>query len=340
MVALRYPPIVAAWAGPVRAALRRRSLLVLVVLLASAVVALGTVRPVAADRLMPVAAPQLAPGAELSGQLGDAVVDDHPLRVEGSSRSYRAVLPHRPVGRLPLLVMLHGRAETMAQAMATSGFLPLARQGSAVLIFPVGVAGSWNATLGCCGTAGALGLPDISFVAAAVADAAARLPVDPARVYLVGYSNGGKLAYSEVCAHPRLFAALATYGSVPLAPCAAGTPPVSYLLAAGSADPVLPFRGRPAGRPPLPAVPRALEWLRGQDGCAAAAATSPVGRVEVTRWAGCREGAEVVSVVYPGRTHAWPTAGSVGQAAAASTVMWTFLSHHARGRAPAPGTAR
>jgi pimeloyl-ACP methyl ester carboxylesterase len=79
-------------------------------------------------------------------------------------------------------------------------------------------------------------------------------------VYLVGYSNGGKLAYSAVCAHPKLFAAVATYGAVPLSPCAPGTSAVSVMLTAGAADQVLPFPGKPGGHPPLPSVPQAVSW--------------------------------------------------------------------------------
>jgi poly(3-hydroxybutyrate) depolymerase len=78
---------------------------------------------------------------------------------------------------------------------------------------------SWNAGDSCCGFAGSHLAPDVPFVAAIVTDAVRRWPIDAARVYLVGYSNGGKLAYSSMCAHPTLFAAVATYGAVPLVPC-------------------------------------------------------------------------------------------------------------------------
>jgi polyhydroxybutyrate depolymerase len=98
---------------------------------------------------------------------------------------------------LPLLVVLHGRGQPPWTAVRSTGFLPLARRDQAVLIYPDGLSRSWNAGSGCCGVAGIRGTPDTAFVAAVVADVLRALPVDPARVYLAGYSNGGKLAWSQ-----------------------------------------------------------------------------------------------------------------------------------------------
>lgn len=244
-------------------------------------------------------------------------------------RTYHYIAPSQPTGRLPLLVVLHGRGQSEPAVVASeTGFLGLVEQRRAVLVLPDGEQRSWNAGHGCCGAAGFRGTPDVSFVAAIVADAVHRWPVDAGRVYLVGYSNGGKLAYSEACAHPELFAAVATYGAVPLAPCAPGTHPVPFLLAVGSADSVLPFQGKPAGHPPLPAVPQALAWLRTQDGCAATEQAERDGSAVIQRWLDCAEGTDVVSVVYPGWGHAWPGTRTRGESPSVDTLMWAFLSSH------------
>jgi poly(3-hydroxybutyrate) depolymerase len=100
------------------------------------------------------------------------------------------------------------------------------------------------------------------------------------------------------------------------------------MLAAGAADQVLPFHGKPSGHPPLPSVAQALAWLRAQDRCPAKAQNSRDGRVVIQRWATCGGGTEVESVVYPGRGHAWPVGGSPTTA----TLMWIFLSRHHEGR--------
>ncbi|MGH3791231.1 MAG: alpha/beta hydrolase family esterase [Pseudonocardiaceae bacterium] len=250
------------------------------------------------------------------------------VTVGGVGRTYRYIVPGQPTGHLPLLVVLHGRGQSEAAVVSQTGFVGLTEKRRAVLVLPDGEGRSWNAGDGCCGAAGSNREPDVSFVAAVVADAVRRWSVDAQRVYLVGYSNGGKLAYREACAHPTVFAAVATYGAVPLSPCEAGTPPVSFLLAVGSADPVLPFDGKPGGRPPLPAVPQALGWLRAQDGCAAQGQTDRDGSAVVQRWADCAGGTEIESVVYPGWGHAWPAGKASGGSPTAATLMWAFLSRH------------
>lgn len=276
-------------------------------------------------------------GNPLLAGLPEAVTETHAVTVQGVRRTYRSIVSIPVGGRVPLVIVLHGRGQSGSVAASQTGFLGLAQRRWAVLVFPEGEQRSWDAGHGCCGFAGSHRLPDVAFVAAIVADAVHRWPIDVGRVYLVGYSNGGKLAYSAVCAHPTLFAAVATYGAVPLAPCQTGTPAVSFLLAAGSADRVLPLRGRPAGNPPLPAVPQAVDWLRIQDGCPARAQTSRDGSVLIQRWADCTGGAEVDSVVYPGEGHRWPVARASHGSPPVAALMWEFLSrHHAVLRAPAP----
>jgi polyhydroxybutyrate depolymerase len=115
--------------------------------------------------------------------------------------------------------VLHGRGQSEPAVLSQTGFFELVQQRQTVLVLPDGEQRSWNAGDSCCGFAGSHLAPDVPFVAAIVTDAVRRWPIDAARVYLVGYSNGGKLAYSSMCAHPTLFAAVATYGAVPLVPC-------------------------------------------------------------------------------------------------------------------------
>lgn len=265
--------------------------------------------------------PPAAGGSEMATQA-------QTVSVEGVQRTYRAIVPLHLTKRLPLLIVLHGRGQSGSVVARQTGFLGLVEQRRVILVAPDGEQRSWNAGHGCCGVAGSRRIPDIPFVAALVADAVRRWPVDAERVYLVGYSNGGKLAYSEVCAHPTLFAAVATYGAVPLSPCTPGTAAVPFLLAAGSADRVLPLQGKPGGKPPLPSMQQALAWLRSQDGCSDSAKPGRDGSAVVEQWAGCAAATEVESVVYEGHGHGWPAAGASGGLPSASTVMWAFLSRH------------
>lgn len=259
--------------------------------------------------LVPVAAAS-------TGQEGPDGVE-HTLAIDGTARTFRSYVPAGPTARLPLVVVLHGRGQSQ-EAVARTGFLGLVEQHRAVVVFADGVGRSWNAGHGCCGIAGQHGTPDTAFITALVAQAQRLLPVDPARVYLVGYSNGGKLAYSLSCSHPQLFAAIATYGAVPLDACPAAAP-LPMLISYGGADTVLP---------PLPATDIALQRLLTRDRCTGTPPGTPIGPAVVRRWSTCA--ADVESVAYPQLGHPWPAAGVVGRNAAGATLMWTFLFNHHR----------
>ncbi|HEX8933154.1 MAG TPA: PHB depolymerase family esterase [Pseudonocardiaceae bacterium] len=305
-------------------------------LLALVLIAVLAITVIAVEHLPAPGHPRLLVPNQAAGESGP-VSEVHTVTVDGVRRTYRAIVPAQPTGGLPLLIVLHGRGQSEPVVLSQTGFFGLAQQRQAVLVLPDGEQRSWNAGHGCCGFAGSHQSSDVPFVAAIVTDAVRRWPIDAGRVYLVGYSNGGKLAYSTMCAHPTLFAAVATYGAVPLSPCQPGTAAVSSLLAAGTADQVLPFHGKPGGHPPLPAVPQAVAWLRSQDGCSRTALTEQDGSAMVQRWAGCAAGTDVESVIYAGFGHAWPARTS-GDSPAAATLMWAFLSRHeARTIRTAPG---
>jgi polyhydroxybutyrate depolymerase len=260
------------------------------------------------------------------------------VTVGGMRRSYLAVGPAKPHSHLPLLVVLHGRGFTAQQESVRTGFLSHAAQGAADIVYPMGVAESWNAGNGCCGGAVKAGVNDIAFVTSVVTDASRYFQSDPARVYLVGYSNGGKLAFQYVCDHPTTFTAFATYAAYPLGPCTNSTaPPVPVLIGVGTRDPLVHSSAPP--RTPTHAMEDGAAQWRVRNSCTAAATTTHVGPLTLTSWTSCKAGSAVETALYSGITHNWPTAGrssipyttQVGSQAAAATVMWDFLTRYRRG---------
>ncbi|HVV14107.1 alpha/beta hydrolase family esterase [Amycolatopsis sp.] len=254
------------------------------------------------------------------------------LSIGGTKRSYLAVRASTKRTGLPLLVVLHGRGITARQESTRTGFLDYAQRGLADVVYPVGIGESWNAGHGCCGLAVKVGAHDTAFVTAVVGDATRYFGSDPRRVYLVGYSNGGRLAFTEVCEQPGLFAAVATYGAVPPASCPARKP-ISALIASGTNDPIVrQARSAPSS---TAAVDSVVSQWRTQSHCTASA-TGHTGPLTTTTWTGCDAGTEVVGGIYQGLTHYWPVAAKtlapyttpVGDQAAAANVMWNFLSGH------------
>ena len=92
-----------------------------------------------------------------------------------------------------------------------------------------------------------LGSDDVAFLDAIVAHAAAQLAADPARVYVMGMSNGGTMALRYgIEARPAL-ASVASVGASMAEPsrCAVPAKPVAALI--GTADPLVPYRGGAVG---------------------------------------------------------------------------------------------
>jgi polyhydroxybutyrate depolymerase len=227
-----------------------------------------------------------------------------------------------------LVVVLHGNHASADFEAVRTGFLPYVGQGRAVVIYPVGYHESWNVDAdNCCHDAAKRGLDDAGFIAAAADDARSWLPTDPARTYLVGFSNGAKLAFDVVCGHSAGFAAFATMASVPLRSCPTSqdSRPVSALMAIGSADPELPLHKD--GNAAVPLLDAAGVTWRTRDRCTATAATSRRGIATITDYGGCSAGTAVRTIAYSGLSHSWPgTTRTNGEAEVDSDVRLAGLA--------------
>lgn len=233
------------------------------------------------------------------------------LELRGRRRSELVLAPRAGTVGLPVYVVLEGSDTTTAFEERRDGFAYLAGEGRAVLVYPAGHDESWNAGQGCCDGAGAAHSDDVAFVEAVVADAVAHLGVDPRRVYLVGYSNGGKMALRVLAADPGAFAGVAVYAATPLVPVGHG-PPVPVLLAGGTADSRTPWSGPPRvhNGALAPSVTGAAAILRRRDRADRDREVTGLagGRVRVTTWRGSSPRRVVRLVAYRDRGHAWPQA--------------------------------
>jgi polyhydroxybutyrate depolymerase len=239
----------------------------------------------------------------------------------GRSRTAIVLTPHtdRPV---PLVVVLHGRDSTPAQELVRTGLTDLAANGAAVLAYPAGIGQSWNATTGCCATAAKQHVNDVAFLQALLAAIDKHVPVDPSRTYLVGYSNGGRLALTAACAVPGI-AGVATYGTAEPARCPAGRTPPPVFIGYGSADPHAAPGHVPARGTTAPVT--AADW-RTVEGCTDASSRAEVGPATVTEWTSCRGDGRVALVRWDGLTHRWPGVGVVPSDATGGALMWQFLT--------------
>jgi polyhydroxybutyrate depolymerase len=240
------------------------------------------------------------------------------MQVGGLQRGWWLAVPDHPAAaRLPLLVILHGHGADPAQEAVRTGFLPIIAAGQAIGVYPAGYHHSWNAGR-CCGAAHLAGVDDRTFLHRLVTELAARPDVEPGLVDLVGFSNGGKMAFDLVCTgtlHPH---AIAVAEAVPTTDCSRA-PPTSLIQVAGERDPIVPYRSTDpalaAGGVPLQPVLAEVGAWAARNGCAAAPGVDVEPTRQITTWAACPH--PVVLLTYPAGTHVWqPTA---------TNDIWQFL---------------
>jgi polyhydroxybutyrate depolymerase len=251
------------------------------------------------------------------------------LKVKGRRRSY---LLHAPSGLragelLPLVVVIHGAFSRAHEIEKTTGFSLLADRESFFAVYPEGGYGllgllqHWNAGF-CCGQAAADGLDDVGFLLRVIGDIRARFPVDPARIYMTGFSNGAMLTHRFAAEHPEILAAAAPLAGaiggrasmqVPLWVIPQPRLPLPMLIFHGDADRSVPYAG---GRSPGKGGAReylsalaAAEFWAAANGCRSDALVENVlpGRLERRTWAAPTPGGAVVILnTLRGWGHFWP----------------------------------
>lgn len=172
------------------------------------------------------------------------------LELEGLQRRYLLYVPLRRSVKPPLLVLLHGSRQTAQDLRRTTGhaFEQLADQKGFVAVYPEAYARRWND----CRAQGRyrarkLGIDDVQFLLALVADLETRADIDRHRVFFAGYSAGGQLAFRMALERPERVTAIAAFAAnLPTDEnwaCEEVGKPVPVLLVNGTDDPINPFAG-------------------------------------------------------------------------------------------------
>jgi polyhydroxybutyrate depolymerase len=256
------------------------------------------------------------------------------LTFQGVARNYIVFAPAvtTPLAAskapLPLVVILHGLGATPLFEAERTNFAPLASRNQAVVVYPAGVDQEWNVGNGCCTRPKAKvpNVNDVAFVSAVVASAEATYSIDPTRVYLVGYSAGGKLASKIACEGGSPFAAVATFGAVPVTTCSSKGSKLPVLIADGTADTALPYVGGPRRAPPIPSIASVVKLWTTRDDCTGSGTiVKPGPAVTLTTWS-CGNATSVSLVDYPGHDHTWPNSTNVPAYAYGATVIWAWLA--------------
>ena len=266
----------------------------------------------------------------------------------GDQRSYLLVAaPGADSAPHPLVIALHGWLGTPEQMAGMSGLSDEAARRGFAVVYPQGNWRAWGFDLASPG-----GAADAAFLADVVADVAARTPIDPDRIYAVGFSNGGFMAQALACSGRLRLAGLAVVAAgLPGATAAACRPrsAVPFLLIQGTDDPIVPVDGSGSGAERILSAAETLSFWAAENRCRGfeeAGADSREPGVTILRRLGraCR-GGDTEGWFIEGAGHGWPggdfgfpafLVGRTTSAIDATSVALGFLLRQAANGPPGP----
>ena len=261
----------------------------------------------------------------------------------GRVREYYVAEPDGNAARpAPLVLFFHGRGYSASGASAHQAFDAVAVPAGAIVVFPEGIDKHWND-----GRDFFRDGDDVAFVRALLARLEQRRRIDSTRVFAVGYSNGGIMAYTLACRLPGAFAGVGTVGgALPVndIPRCAGAKPGSVIAIHGTEDPLVYYDGGGQRGAMLGAERNAVFWAK-MAGCdtvptrtdlppRTASSETHATRVE---FVGCTADRSVQLYELVGAGHGWPgengpmpdsIVGPMSDAVMASQLIWEFLSSH------------
>jgi poly(3-hydroxybutyrate) depolymerase/peptidoglycan/LPS O-acetylase OafA/YrhL len=243
------------------------------------------------------------------------------IQVGSMTRDYATLTPVSTTlaADAPIIVALSGINGETAQEISRDQLTSYVRAGDAEVVYPVAYRESWNA-IGCCSWAADAKVDDVGFMKALVKK------IDPGGtrpIYLMGYSNGARLAYTIACKDPTLFDGYAAVKGDPMPWCNLTTPVKILQVASTDDTDTAWYTGEKGNFREVPAALVQNNILRYQDGCTTASETSKEQDLTLTTWTNCKNGTTVTFAVYSTGVHSYPR--PPGSFPAASQVIWAWM---------------
>ncbi|MEJ2287719.1 MAG: PHB depolymerase family esterase [Deinococcales bacterium] len=269
-------------------------------------------------------------------------------------RSFDVYVPpgYDPSKATPLVLMLHGRGDSGYGMAALTRMNAVADRHGFVVAYPESFGDSWNYYERVPGVNPRSQVSDLTFFRRLVARLGLDLNLDPTRLYIAGFSNGGFMAERAACGVSDQFAAFAVVSASMLPEMVFDcdlAPTAPMVLMQGTADTNVPWTGivvTQQGRQryaALPAVQSVAFWTL-RNGCVFLPdqQTLPDGsdgqtHVVRVRYGPCALGRDVTFYGIEGGGHNWPggaallpppVAGAITNAIDASEVIWRFFADH------------
>ncbi len=282
------------------------------------------------------------------------------LHHEGVKRTYHIHLPPG-FGRknpAPLVLVLHGgggEGRRFDQSTTQGTLTAAADRHGVVLVFPEGIRKQWNdGRTEIFKTRKAH--DDVGFISKVIDTMVKNYGIDPTRVYATGISNGGFMSVRLSMDLTEKIAAVAPVTAQMTKALKDKTPklPISIMIVNGTKDPLVPFGGghirlfrfgRSRGK--ILSTAATIERFRRHNGCGKTPEKHMLPdrdpddgtTVAIDRYAGGKDGTEVILVKVIGGGHTWPGGkqylkpriiGAVSRDIDASEMILQFFLGHSR----------
>lgn len=257
---------------------------------------------------------------------------------DGGYRNYIVHLPpsYTPTGSYPLVINMHGYGSNAIEEQFYAEMNPVADTANFIVVYPNGIANSWNS--------GQLwsfvpGINDVSFISALIDTMAADYSINASMVYACGMSNGGYMSYRLACELEDKIAAIASVTGVmsdSIYNSCQTDRPVPILHLHGTADPTVAYNGTFGNT----AVETGIDWWVQNNNCPTPGVTTAIpdisttdgSTVEKIYYGPCDDNTEVVLFKITGGEHTWPGVtfpiGVTNQDIQGSSEIWLFFRKH------------
>jgi polyhydroxybutyrate depolymerase len=273
--------------------------------------------------------------------------------VGGEARSYRLFIPSglNPV-RAPVVIALHGAAQTNAEFEADLGLNRIAEREKFIVAYPAGLNRVWDDDRPSLIRLEFAFRPgnDVAFLRNLTRALIDEGIADPDRIYMAGLSMGGFMTARMACEHAELFAAIAIIAATALEKyrhSCRPLRPVSALVMHGTFDPISSYFGMPIPGAQLMSAVDTARFYAELAGCMSfsdsAVPTREAGEPSVTvrQWSLCRDSTSVELYQIKGGGHMPPSLqpgrgetfvsiflGERSHAIDAAEEIWRFFRQH------------
>lgn len=272
------------------------------------------------------------------------------VKIGEVDRSYLVHVPPKFDSKKPAPIVLcfHGAWANAAVQVRFTGLNDKADQAGFVAVYPNGMGKNgmqfWNAGMVRLGTEGKQA-DDVGFVVKLLDDLGTVVHIDPKRVYATGMSNGGMMCYRLASELSDRIAAIAAVSGTMAIEKASPTRPVPVMHFHGTADTVVPYKGRNGELPKLfnfKSVEDTVSAWIAIDGCpqeprvVKVTDTAHDGTNVIKKIYGPgKQGTEVILVTIEGGGHTWPGhdplvkfLGKTTRQISANDMIWDFFLKH------------